>query len=226
VSTKYIPTLTVDKWPGWAFQPTPLRSGEASESESGNWVLERVGWPVHSGNDLIEGLLVNASIREAGVIRSHAVLVPSASTGMAGAAFLEKLRERGLRGVQFVVSDDHSGLRKAVREVLAQALWQRCYVHFLHNALDYLPRKADDDCLTELRWIYERRTGQEARQDLALCPRGGFAEPAAHNYNPIAYESSGPAGGETVLLIAGTGMQLTGWPPGFPSIWSGAVIES
>jgi len=30
--------------------------------------------------------------------------------------------------------------------------------------LDYLPRKADD-CLTELRWIYERRTGQEARQE-------------------------------------------------------------
>jgi len=58
--------------------------------------------------------------------------------------FLEKLRERGLRGVQFVVSDDHSGLRKAIREVLAQALWQRCYVHFLHNALDYLPRRADD----------------------------------------------------------------------------------
>jgi len=82
---------------------------------------------------------------------------------------LEKLLDRGLRGVQLVVSDDHSGLRKALREVLPQALWRRCYVHFLRNALDYLPRKGkgDDDCLTELRWIYERRTGQEARQDLA-----------------------------------------------------------
>ena len=81
--------------------------------------------------------------------------------------FLEQLRARGLRGVQLVVSDDHSGLRKAVREVLPAALWQRCYVHFLRNALYYLPRKAFNDCLTELRWIYERRTGQEARQDLA-----------------------------------------------------------
>ena len=27
-----------------------------------------------------------------------------------------------------------------------EAVWQRCYVHFLRNALDYLPRKADDDC--------------------------------------------------------------------------------
>ena len=41
-------------------------------------------------------------------------------------------------------------------------------MHFLRNALDYLPRKADDDCLTELRWIYDRRTGEEARQDLAV----------------------------------------------------------
>ena len=37
----------------------------------------------------------------------------------------------------------------------------------LNNALDYLPRKADDDCLQELRWIYDRRDAQEARQDLA-----------------------------------------------------------
>jgi transposase-like protein len=69
--------------------------------------------------------------------------------------------------VQVVISDDHLGLRKAIREVLSEALWQRCYVHFLRNALDYLPRKADDDCLMELRWIYERRNREEARQDLS-----------------------------------------------------------
>jgi transposase-like protein len=30
-------------------------------------------------------------------------------------------------------------------------VWQRCYVHFLRNALDYVPRKVDHDCLQELR---------------------------------------------------------------------------
>src|SRR5215212_9101010 len=40
-------------------------------------------------------------------------------------------------------------------------------VHFLRNALDYLPRKADDDCLQELRWLYDRRSVEEARRDLA-----------------------------------------------------------
>jgi putative transposase len=81
--------------------------------------------------------------------------------------FLERLRGRGLQGVEFVVSDDHPGLKRAVREVLPEAAWQRCYVHFLRNALDHLPRKADDDCLTELRWIYDRRNLEEARLDLA-----------------------------------------------------------
>lgn len=81
--------------------------------------------------------------------------------------FLLALRERGLHGVELVVSDDHAGLRAAVREVLPEAPWQRCYVHFLRNALDYLPRRRDDDCLRELRWIYDRRDAAEARRDLA-----------------------------------------------------------
>jgi putative transposase len=122
-------------------------------------------------------------VREEGVIRSQAVMVAiginwdgrrcvlgvelaSRESQSSWKTFLERLGERGLQGVQLVISDDHAGLRKALREVLPEALWQRCYVHFLRNALDYLPRKADDDCLTELRWIYERRTGEEARQDL------------------------------------------------------------
>jgi putative transposase len=80
--------------------------------------------------------------------------------------FLEGLKERGLHGVEYVVSDDHDGLRKAIRECLPQAAWQRCYVHFLRNAIDHLPRKRDDDCLRELCWLYQRRNLAEARSDL------------------------------------------------------------
>jgi len=82
--------------------------------------------------------------------------------------FPVKLKERGLHGVEYVVADDHAGLRAAIRETLTDAFFQRCYVHFLRNALDRLPRKADDDCLQELRWMYERRALSEAKADLAL----------------------------------------------------------
>ena len=77
------------------------------------------------------------------------------------------MRDRGLSGVEFVVSDDHPGLKKAIAEILPEAVWQRCYVHFLRNALDHMPRKRDDDCLQELRWFYDRRELAEVRQDLA-----------------------------------------------------------
>ena len=50
---------------------------------------------------------------------------------------------------------------------MTDAAGQRCYVHFLRNALDDLPRKADDDCLQELRWLYDRRDLAEAQRDLA-----------------------------------------------------------
>src|ERR671928_50251 len=73
--------------------------------------------------------------------------------------------------VELLVADDHAGLRAAIREVLSEAAYQRCYVHFLRNALDHLPRKADDDCLRELRWIYDRRELAEAKADLAAWLR-------------------------------------------------------
>ena len=123
-------------------------------------------------------------VREAGVIRSQAVLI-AVAVGWDGRRsvlgvelanresrsswrdFLLGLKERGLHGVEFVVADDHAGLRAALREVLPEAACQRCYVHFLRNALDYVPRKVDDDCLQELRWLYDRRDLGEARRDLA-----------------------------------------------------------
>jgi hypothetical protein len=37
----------------------------------------------------------------------------------------------------------------------------------LRNALDYVPRKIDDDCLRELRWLYDRRDLTAAGRDLA-----------------------------------------------------------
>lgn len=131
-------------------------------------------------------LIVDAryeKVREDGVIRSRAVLVAlginwegrrqvlavelaQRESTNSWKEFLLALKARGLRGVQLAVSDDHPGLKRAIAEVLPEACWQRCYVHFLRNAFDYLPRKGDDDCLLELRWHYDRRDLEEARRDL------------------------------------------------------------
>ncbi len=123
-------------------------------------------------------------VREGGIVSSQAVLIAvgidwdgrrqilgvemaNRESQTSWRTFLLGLRERGLSGVELVVADDHAGLRAAIREVLTEAAYQRCYVHFLRNALDHLPRKADDDCLQELRWLYDRRSVEEARRDLS-----------------------------------------------------------
>lgn len=123
-------------------------------------------------------------VREAGVVMSQAVLIAvgidwdgrrqilavemaNRESRSSWKDFLLALKARGLHGVEFVVADDHAGLRAALGEVLTEAAYQRCYVHFLRNALDHLPRKHADDCLQELRWLYDRRDLAEAKADLA-----------------------------------------------------------
>lgn len=96
-------------------------------------------------------------------------------------AFVKGLKTRGLHGVEFVESDDHAGLKRAVRELLPEAVWRRCYVHFLRNALDSLPRKADDDCRQELRWLYDRRKASKkpSRTSRRGSPAGKRAIPSS-----------------------------------------------
>jgi len=57
-------------------------------------------------------------------------------------AFLESLQARGLRGVEYVVSDDHAGLRAARRAVFGAATWQRCQFHLARNAIHHAPNVA------------------------------------------------------------------------------------
>lgn len=111
--------------------------------------------------------MIAIGIHEGGRREVLAVDMASRESQSSWKDFLVRLKDRGLHGVEFIVSDDHAGLRKAITEVLTEAAWQRCYVHFLRNALDYLPRKADDDCLQELRRLYDRRDLTEAQRDLA-----------------------------------------------------------
>ena len=136
-------------------------------------------------------------VREGGVIVSRAILialgidwegrrqvlaVEYANRESQGSwrEFLLQLQARGLHGVQFIVSDDHPGLKAAIWEVLPGVWWQRCYVHFLRNALDYLPRKADDDCFDGCMsaGMWTRRGGtcgsgwRSGRRNIRSCARG------------------------------------------------------
>ena len=55
-------------------------------------------------------------------------------------AFFQSLVQRGLCGVQFIVSDDHAGLKAARLAVFPAVPWQRCQFHLQQNAQAYVPR--------------------------------------------------------------------------------------
>jgi putative transposase len=52
-----------------------------------------------------------------------------------------ELRQRGVQGVQWVISDGHEGIRLAVEKQFAGVSWQRCWTHFMRNALAKVSHK-------------------------------------------------------------------------------------
>ena len=84
-------------------------------------------------------------------------------TGWKG--FLEDLRERGLAGVELVISDAHAGLVRAVSEIFLKASWQRCFVHLMRNVSDKIAKKDDRKTVSKaLTAVLKAETAKEATE--------------------------------------------------------------
>ena len=84
------------------------------------------------------------------------------------AGFLRDLRERGLGGVQLVISDHHRGLMNAIDQVLAGSTWQRCRVHFMRNVLTRVPKAQSQMVAAAVRTIFAQPTGQLVREQVEV----------------------------------------------------------
>ena len=83
-------------------------------------------------------------------------------------AFLESLVQRGLRGVEFITSDDHAGLRATRRAVFGAAKWQRCQFHLARNAIQHAPSLAIRKRIgAELREVWNAASLAKAEEALA-----------------------------------------------------------
>jgi len=123
-------------------------------------------------------------LREGGVVRDAAILsavgiTPEGRRSVLGVSceaseaevhwrgFLDRLIARGLRGVRFVVSDDHAGLRAARKATLSGALWQRCQFHLAQNAIHHAPNAAVRKRIgAELRRVWNAATLEDAKAEL------------------------------------------------------------
>ena len=81
--------------------------------------------------------------------------------------FLESLTGRGMCGVEFIVSDDHSGLKAARRAVFGAATWQRCQFHLSMNAVQHAPNRDIKSRIgRQLRAVWNASTLQTAQAEL------------------------------------------------------------
>jgi len=72
------------------------------------------------------------------------------------------LKNRGLRGILFAVSDDHTGLVKALHRNFQGVAWQRCQVHFIRNFIMKLSRRDLKLYLPLLKDIFTAADEKEA----------------------------------------------------------------
>lgn len=81
--------------------------------------------------------------------------------------FLNELVARGMRGVRYVVSDDHAGLGAARKAVLPAVPWQRCQFHLGQNAVHHCPTvKVRGEIGEYLREVFNAKDRVAAEQAL------------------------------------------------------------
>ncbi len=87
------------------------------------------------------GLLLAFGVNSEGYRELLGLHVGDSESGASWNEFFLNLKQRGLRGVELIASDQHNGLVKAIRaHYQGVVTWQRCQTHFMRNILDKTPK--------------------------------------------------------------------------------------
>lgn len=99
------------------------------------------------------GVLISYGINEKGYRTILGLKIDDSESTDAWKNYFDWLKERGLKGVDVVVSDDHGGLVSAVQKAFQGAAWQRCQAHFLRNVHDRLPKNLKSEGTEQVKAI-------------------------------------------------------------------------
>ena len=127
------------------------------------WLDAKVEKVRDGGRVVRKALVLAYAVHESGYREVIGLDVGEAETEAFWRSFLRGLVERGLTGVQLVVSDAHAGLKKAIAQVLS-CPWQRCSVHFLRDALGHARREQQPMLAALLRPIFNADSHEQARE--------------------------------------------------------------
>ena len=111
-------------------------------------------------------LLIAVGINESGLREVLGIGLGDSESEDSWSEFFYGLKERGLNGVDLIVSDDHGGLVKAIRKHFQGVSWQRCQTHFMRNILDATPNSCRDEVKTRVRAVLDAPDMETARMML------------------------------------------------------------
>jgi len=117
-----------------------------------------------AGAVVSQGVLVVVGISEEGYREVLGAWIADSETEASWGQVFGELKQRGLREVRYVVSDDHRGLVRAVGRHFQGAMWQRCQVHFLRNALSLCGARDKPLVVGLLKNITEAETRETAQE--------------------------------------------------------------
>jgi len=106
--------------------------------------------------------------------------------------FLRHLKERGLAGVQLIISDACIGLVEAAAELFPDAQWQRCVVHFYRNVFTNVPKGKVADVARMLKAIHaqeDRRSAEDKVREVIVKLRAMRLTKAAELVEAKAHET-------------------------------------
>lgn len=112
----------------------------------------------------MQSVLIAVGINRDGYREVLGLMIGDSESEATWSAFFAWLKDRGLTGVDLVVSDDHRGLVKAVHAHFQGASWQRCQTHFLKNILDACPKALQGELHGRLRLIFDAPDLETARR--------------------------------------------------------------
>jgi putative transposase len=112
-------------------------------------------------------VVIAIGVRETGEREILGLAIGASEESAFWTEFLRGLVQRGLKGVQLVISDAHSGLKEAISAVLNGASWQRCRVHFMRNVLAHVPKGDKAMVAAAIRTIFAQPDRETAEVQLS-----------------------------------------------------------
>jgi len=142
----------------------PVRDRSLKDKEYPFLIVDALVIRVREDNRVLHrSMLIGVGVNKEGIREVLGFMIGDSESEESWGRFFSWLKDRGLRGVDLVVSDDHKGLVRALRRNFQRASWQRCQTHFIRNILNAAPKSLQGEIKAKVQAILQAPDIETAR---------------------------------------------------------------